>query len=87
MIKRGEAFVKKWPQSAFGDDNKQPFEEFKTLVRMAKEGKSIKQLRTWVEEEYSDEEDEDERMRLEGEATSHIDWLEGSDDDPYPEEL
>lgn len=87
MIKRGEKFVKVWPQSAFGDDNLQPFREFKKIMRMAKEGKSTAQIRERLRRD-SEYMDADERMHLEDTVEDDIRWLEGltsEDEDPYPE--
>jgi len=88
MTKKGEEFVKEHPQSMFGDDNTQPFEDFKELIKMAKEGKSIEELRDWIEEEYGEEdedlEEKDENDRLREEAETVIQWLSGESDELYP---
>lgn len=82
VLKKGDDFVKAHPQSMFGDDNVQPFEEFKEIMRMAKEGTSAALLRAKIKKDYENE--EDERMHLENMADDAVDWLEGlTDEDPY----
>jgi len=84
VIQKGQQFVKEHPRSMFGDDNIGPFRTFKRLCEMAKQGYSADYLRRWIEKEYEDVEDEEERMHLENQANDAVDWLTGEHDEaPY----
>jgi hypothetical protein len=45
MIERGRVFVAQHTHSTFGDDNEQPFQEFKEIMQTAKDGRTVEQLR------------------------------------------
>ena len=84
QVQKGKQFVNEHPRSMFGDDNITPFRAFKSLCEMAKQGYSADSLRRWIEKEYEDEEDQDERMHLENQADDVVNWLSGeSKDEPY----
>jgi len=83
-ILKGQQFVKEHPRTMFGDDNIGPFRTFKRLCEMAKQGYSVDYLRRWIEKEFEDIEDEEERLHLDNDANTVVDWLSGeTDEEPY----
>jgi len=68
----------------FGTDNIGPFRTFKKLCEMAKQGYSVDYLRHWIEKEFEDEDDQEERLHLENLAEDTVNWLSGkSKEEPY----
>jgi len=67
QLRRGEAFIKRHPESVFGDDNKKEFRITKDVLNAAKKGDSLVSIELSIES-YDDE---DEYWT----ATTTVEWL------------
>ena len=77
-IEKGKRWIEKYPYSAFGDDNTEQYRLFLKIVEFARKGWTRDQL-----EDFADSQD-NENLRMF--AFGVIDWLEGYEEEIYPEE-
>jgi hypothetical protein len=91
-IKLAEKFVKEHPESMFGDDNRQSVKMFKRIMEMVLSGKDVIEIENFVENigyniEFTGhldrDEDEEEIMHIENEASDFLDWLKGKSDEEH----
>jgi len=74
-IKKGEEFIKKYPRSAFGDDNIASFKLFKRIVEMYQKGKTLDEIEKLIEDAYDDEQ--------QTQAFDVVNWLRGDFDEGF----
>jgi hypothetical protein len=77
MIEKGEEFVRRSPESMFGDDNVRSFEIFKKFTEKFKAGASIKELNDFNEEAYGNFDTDYSN------GSSAIDWLSRNSEEMY----
>jgi len=75
-IEAAQQFIKEYPYSIFGDDNKKRLNIFLKIIEKAQKGETSDMLYDFADDAYEDEDDHSH-------ATATIEWLFEGESGPY----